>query len=201
MKNKNIAIDIDDVLADYSKCVTKYHNEKYGTNLKKEDIKSWDLSKAFNCSKEESIKRIFESYNSVYFHFIKKINNSKYALNILNEKNNIVIISARPREIYYDTYMWLFNNYGENISNKLYLTNELGKKGFKTTKLNLCKMFGCELLIDDEPHNAKVCANAGIEVLLMNQPWNQIKELDETKNIKRVYGWIDILEHFYGELY
>jgi len=46
-------------------------------------------------------------------------------------------------------------------------------------------------MIEDSPEQAKDCASNGIDVLLLDRPWNQIA-LPE--NITRVRSWKEITE-------
>ena len=47
--------------------------------------------------------------------------------------------------------------------------------------------------MEDTLHNAMDCANNGIEVLLLNQPWNK-SEINHEK-IKRVYSWKEAVNY------
>ena len=53
--NKVMAIDLDDTVLDLNGSLIEFHNLKYGTSLKYEDIDSFDLAKIWGCTHEESI--------------------------------------------------------------------------------------------------------------------------------------------------
>ena len=62
------------------------------------------------------------------------------------------------------------------------------------TKGELCKDLNVDLMIEDDPKYAEDCALKGINVLLLDKPWNQ--NCIEHENIIRVKNWKEILERF-----
>jgi uncharacterized HAD superfamily protein len=61
----------------------------------------------------------------------------------------------------------------------------------KRLKSAMCKELGIQVMIDDHMSVAKDCAEAGIRVLLFDQPWNQ-GELP--MGAERVHSWDEIVK-------
>lgn len=70
---------------------------------------------------------------------------------------------------------------------------------FVRKKSDFCLIYGAKTHIEDSPKQAIDCANKGILVLLMNQPWNQAKYNPGIthKNITRVQDWPQIVDILY----
>ena len=62
--------------------------------------------------------------------------------------------------------------------------------GETQTKGEVCKKLNIELMIDDHLKYANQCAEIGINVYLLNCPWNK----GDFPGIKRVYSWQDLIQ-------
>ena len=58
-----VGFDLDDVLLDFKPALHAYHNEHYGTSDSMEHFIE-DLAKMWGCSEGESVRRVFEFYQS-----------------------------------------------------------------------------------------------------------------------------------------
>jgi len=67
-KNKKrklvIGVDFDDTVFDFNNSLHAYHNAKYGTTVKREDIVSYGIEKVWGCSVEEGARKVFEFYST-----------------------------------------------------------------------------------------------------------------------------------------
>lgn len=188
----HIGVDIDSVLADIVRPLLWYHNKKYHTKTKYQELVTHGLAKYWNCTEEQTTKRIIEFYHTDHFDKLKPIFGSKKAIGKLKEKHSLSAVTARPDIIEHKSLTWLNNHY-PNSFKAVYHTNiMLDYYNPKNKKSDFIKKYKIDILIDDNLNFASECAARGIPVLLFDSPWNQVKKLPE--NIKRVYSWKHIVE-------
>ena len=189
----NIAIDIDGVLGDDVGAFVKFHNEKYNTNLKKQDFycNKWWL--VLNEEVQVLYKKYLEYIDSNYFKDMGTIKGSIEALKELGKNHNLFVLTARKNEWMDVTKKWLDKNF-PGIFNEIYSTNfHTFKKKKGVNKGEICKRIKADYLIDDFVEHANECTNVGTEVLLLDSPWNQNYEL--LPHIYRMKDWNEIIEY------
>ena len=102
------------------------------------------------------------------------------------------LVTSRPGAIEKDTKTWIENHFPGKFKNLHHAYNShIHKPGSKKLKWEICKEIGAEILIDDFLTNALSCAENGISVFLMDNPWNQTEDLPA--NVIRVKSWKEIL--------
>jgi len=68
------------------------------------------------------------------------------------------------------------------------------ENGNKKSKGEYCKEVGITLMIDDDNKNALSCAENGVNVILLNRPWNigleheKIIRVNDWKEIEKIIG-------------
>lgn len=185
-----IGVDVDEVIAETLNGVIAFHNERYGTNFKKADFFSYDCHEVWGGTHEEAVAKWFEFFETDHFAQISPIAGALPALTILKERGHeLFAITARQHFIAKRTEDWI-NHYFPNIFSGVYFGNRCGLEGVKKKKSEMCAELGITILIEDDLHHAADCSSCGIEVLLLDYPWNQ-KELPE--HVYRVFSWEDIL--------
>ncbi len=187
-----IAIDLDEVLADYVNTFLDYHNATYKTSFNKQQIKEYAWWKLFNCTKEEIIKRAYNFYETKYFRNLRPIRGSIEAVSILARNHNLSVITSRPSDIKQETLTWL-NRYFPQKFSEVYFTNEWSKSDLNTNdhkKSDLCKKLEIPVIIEDAPETSMECAESGMQVLLYDCPWN--KKIQHPK-IQRIKSWPEAL--------
>ncbi|MCD6398532.1 MAG: hypothetical protein J7L08_01290 [Candidatus Aenigmarchaeota archaeon] len=187
-----IGVDLDEVISDTLPALIKFHNERYGTNLKKEDFYSYRFEYIWGGTREEAIRKVLEFYKSKYYNTIKPVEGALEGIKKLREKNELVVITYRPTEFKEITEEWL-KRYFHGCFSKIYFTNFYSVNGTIKKKYETCLEIGVDLMIDDLLKCSLDCASRNISVLLFNQPWNQCKELPAL--VKRVYSWKEIIEN------
>jgi len=193
-----IGVDLDEVLAGVLPELIKYHNDKYNTNFEKEQFNSFDLWKIWNCTKEESLERVFDFYNSKYFRNIQPVEGSQEAIDILSKKHDLVVITSRASVVKDKSIEWLSNYFPDKFS-KACFTSPWYEEESGYEKAQACKELKVKVHIDDNLSFARKCSENGTKVLLYNQPWNQLDKSDSLpENMKRVYSWNDIVEKIQG---
>ncbi len=182
-----IGIDIDEVLCGTNDYFIYEFNKKHKTKIKKEDfvdynfktIKGYESEYVLNCL----IKHIRE--NLEYYEIF---NNSKRVLTKLKKENNeLYIITSRYKEFEKKTIEWLEEKFGKDFFNKILIYNETG---VEANKAEVAEKNGIEILIEDMEKYIIDAAKRGINVLMMDHPWNS--NVKETERITRVFSWKDI---------
>ena len=187
-----IGIDLDEVVGDSITAIIRFHNEKYGTRLTKDDFYSYDFWKVWGGTRDEAIKKVMEFFASDAAWSIDPMAGSMKALMELKEKGHeLFIITHRNNDIVGKTEEWLEKHFprvfaGAHFGNAYSFSGE-GRK-----KSDICKELGVEVLVDDHMENVRDCASAGIRVLLFDQPWNR-QETTLPPGVERVLSWEEVV--------
>lgn len=181
----NIAVDNDEILFDFHGPLSLFHNERYGTNLKKEDFVSYNFYEVWGGTPEETKRKILEFLESDYFKNIKPTEGSQDAMKFLKDKgHNLFNVTGRMYSLIEKTENDI-QKYFPNIFSGICFANSYGT-GIKTKKSILCRKLNTRLIIEDDLLHINDCANAGIQVLVYDYPWNQ-GILPE--NATRFFNW------------
>ncbi len=187
MKGK-IAIDIDEVVVGF---VEKYMEFMEGKGIKRvcyDDIDCFDLWDVFDIKKETFIELLDEYNCSKYFEEIEFIKGAREGVVFLKDNFDIYFITARPKSVSKKTRNFIFEEFGI-LGNKVIFSGD--NFGGNKRKDEICKDMGIELIIEDNGSNSLDYVKNGLNVLLLDKPWNQ---KFEHKNIIRCFSWNEILE-------
>ena len=188
---KKIGIDFDDVIYGFNRQYCVFHNEKYGTNKRFEDVVTYDLDKIWGISPEECVVRVNEFYDSKYHGEAEPVPGSVDAVRRLAIDHELHLITSRRDGVKPQTISWLEKHF-PNVFTGLHFTNQFGGIGNKKLKSEVCREIGASLMIEDALKYANEVASAGIPVLLLEVPWNR----GETKPlVTRVHSWKDVVDH------
>ena len=131
-----------------------------------------------------------EYYGSKEHQAVEVIEDVQAVLLKHRKKFTYVCITARPESVRAHTLPILERFFSKLIKSAYFLGHlELGTANCKS-KAEVCHEIGAILLVEDSLHNAEVAATAGIQVLLIDTPWNQKPALHPL--IKRVFNWNEI---------
>ncbi len=192
-----IAIDIDDVLADYSAEFVLASNRLWGTEFTEEDydedwVKLWgvDLNEAMDRGRVLFEDRIHER--------LKHKIDAVAVLQDLSERFTLKILTARNDQSKVATLEWFNRHYPmidqQNIT-FAGLWDNPDENVAKRTKGELAKNMGVHYLIDDQLKHCAAAAEHGINALLFGDyRWNQIAELPT--GVMRVDNWAAVQEYF-----
>jgi len=185
---RSIAVDLDDVLFDFVGYFFQWHNEQYGTALRPEDIAGKKIWETWGGTAEEASERVPRFYHEVGMLELEPIDGAVMALEQLNTRYKMTVISARDSSTRRITQAWI-DKYLPDVFDEIVLgIGDPMARGRPMTKAELCKQVGAKLLIDDQLVNARHVAAAGIDALLFGDyPWNQAASLPP--GIKRVQDW------------
>ncbi len=143
LSQMRIGVDLDGVVANFTKGWTKYYEEEFGKKILEDDITSWGLSEPLTHFKEDVDfwKWAKDINGSSIFRNLEVYENSVETLNELSKAGNeIIILSSKPWWSIHDTLIWL----GENKIP----TKEIHFIEDKWT-------IECEVYIDDAPYQLK----------------------------------------------
>ena len=184
-KNKRgLGIDIDGVISNIGKELSKILSGINGEKIKHSDIITYDL-KLWGLP-QYTHKKFF---NKKFYHNLEPIKDSREVVNCLYEDNQVVLITARDQypKVMEDTYEWLVDNG--------FLFDDLIQSRNKTGPM---KHYGLVFLIDDYHGNCFDLAKEGHDSMLFEQPWNKYLSFStelEHKHIKRVKNWKDVSKY------
>ena len=120
---KVIAVDFDDVVAHFNGHFHIYHNNKYGTELKYENLVRYDdWEVLYGCDKETMNQRAHEFYRSEEHLLISPVTGAKEAIEYLAQSYTLEIVTSRPQEVSDITKRWIEKYFPVHFSN-LHFTN------------------------------------------------------------------------------
>lgn len=195
MDKPAIGLDFDDVLFDFLRIFTLFHNKRFGTNLTYEDNIDYDnFHVTFGCSAEEMAERVL-LFNQLDDHYlVSPIEGAVEVVERLTERFAPQVVTARQQEhargqlISYTQRHFRTGTFaGFNFANS-YITNKEWV-GEIRTKAEICQSIGATCMIEDSPKHARIVAEAGIPVLLMDRPWN--RELSHPL-VTRITSWNEV---------
>lgn len=177
MAKLTVLIDMDDVIEDLLGAWVQALNTRFGTDVKAEDISSWEIKDYFPSLTEE---QVFEPLNDEEFwrNVKPKPGAEKYIKEILNDGHEVYVVTA---------------SHPETISHKL--NNVLFKYfpylSYKDVIITSHKqMIRGDILIDDSPVNLVGGRYQGI---LMDMPHNRSFKAGRHK-IFRAKDWAEIYD-------
>ena len=191
-KNKKIiiAIDVDEVSLDFMNPLLEYHNDKYGTSLKREDFKSFNLWETWGGTRQEAVKKVYYFFNSPYSENIKPIKGSQESINILSKNKDLVIATSIPGYLHSRT-IGMLSKYYSGMFKDFYFTYQFDRNNGNRKK-NICLEKNVDFIIDDVIDNVLACSSVVKKAFLFDSPWNQINNLPE--NVGRVHSWKEVLK-------
>lgn len=191
-KNKNkkmrIGIDIDEVLASHMEKLNEFYHKKTGKKYKEKDYHTYNWWEVWNITKDQAIKIDNEFKKSNFFKEILPVEGSIHSLKLLNQNNEVFIITSRPNETKEITLDWFF----EHFNLKIPLIHSGDFWGSSKSKSEICQELGINVMIEDNPNYALDCAEKGIRVFLLDKPWNSA--YPEHEKIIKVKNWEEVLE-------
>lgn len=188
-----IGLDLDQVLGEFVDPFLEFHNNTYGTRIRKSDIYTFDLERVFLASKKEMTRRLDEFYETQLFQGMSPIVGAQDGVKTLIERGHkLIVVTARPENIYETTISWLSSYFPKGIDDVI-LTSEYYSNGDnKYTKKEVCLERSIGRLVEDSLSTAVSCAEV-CPVTLFSYPWNKTR-VPAHLPIERVKSWSDVLK-------
>lgn len=190
--NQVIAVDFDDVIFDCNATLVEFHNARYGTTLKVDDVRSWNLEQVWGCTLDEAIRRVNE-YLQTDFHdsapLIAGAHEGLLKLKTLGY--SIILVTSRADDVRPQTEAWIKKNIAGLFSDMYFINHFDASTPKHRSKADVCKEINAGVLIEDAVHHAENVAGSNIPVLLFDQPWNRT---EMGPNIVRVKSWSEVVD-------
>lgn len=185
-----IAIDLDEILADFMSALILFHNDVYNTKLKKSDFFSYKFWEVWGGTEKEAIQKIYDFHKTSYFHDIKPITGSVDAVNELKKGNDLFVITSRQDDVTRETKQWI-KEYFDGIFSQIQFANHYSQNGTPRKKSDFCNDLKIDVLIEDSPDYARECFKAGRKIILFKYPWNVNTKIE---GIYLVNNWGEALK-------
>tara|TARA_Y100000310_G_C20699553_1_gene828458 strand:- start:6075 stop:6659 length:585 start_codon:yes stop_codon:yes gene_type:complete len=182
-----IGIDLDEVLCDTVTSLLRYHNETYGTNYTRDEIKSYDLWKLWGGTRQQAIQIVYDFYESPYFDKMEPVTDAVEGTKELTTNHELHIVTSRPTDLASGTKRWVEYHF-PNIFSETHFTNQWNiSNSSHQKKSSICLNHGLRIMIDDCLEHVIECAERDIPSFLFDCPWNKLDNLPS--GITRVYNW------------
>lgn len=190
MKKPVVAVDFDDVVANFNLSYTHHHNTFHKEPIMTfEGIYTYDMTELYGVPIEELVHRV--RYFCHNHHDEITPIASRDSLLELSRQFDPHVVTSRCESLRDITSDWLKQN-ELDLFQELHFTNGFGSTfPHKRSKTEVCRKIGATVLIEDGPENALDVADGGIRVFLFDRPWNRDVE---HHNITRVHSWSQIIE-------
>eukprot|EP01040_Poterioochromonas_malhamensis_P011629 gene11629-12688_t len=181
-----IAVDVDEVLAQFMPSLVSFHNDVYGSTdnssssspslLTVDSFFSYEFHKVWGGTPSEAFAKMENFFESI--HFKEKIFPIHQAYNILlqlKDDYELHIVTARQDRLQDITRQWIQKYFPNIFDNNIHFGNHYSTSGKSRSKSEMCKAIGAKLLIDDSLVYALQCMKENIPVILFgNYAWNQV---------------------------
>lgn len=202
IKKPILAIDIDEVLAQFIPILAVYHNEIYGSNYTAESFVSYEFHRIWGGTVLECNAKVDSFFESKYFkNDIIPVPGAKEALLILKEDFELHIVTARQHRYETQTREWIQKHF-PNIFTTFNFGNHYSTVGKSRSKSQMCTEIGAIMLVDDSALYAQQCSLNGIPVILFGDyAWNRdfiIEDNTEiSKLVTRAFDWDTTIKIIY----
>lgn len=177
MKKLTILVDADSVMENLSEAWVKYLNNKYGTDVKYEDVTEWDMTEAFpELTREQVYGAELEPQ---LYELVEPLKDAPlYLKKLMDDGHVIYVVTSTPYQIIAEKTEQVLLEYFPFLTWKNFIITSYKQ------------MIKGEVLIDDGIHNL---VGGEYEKLLMDAPYN--RSIDAAaEGIDRVFGWAEIYE-------
>lgn len=197
---KRIALDIDDVTADFTEAMRVWVNETTGANLQPHhyavEYEFWE-----HYGRVWADHGIAELVDYDKFHekmsldqsAVPVIQGAKEAIARLKQRYDLVFITSRAPVLLDETRRWLDEHIDPTIP--IYLANNPKVQSTPQSKGELCTELGVQLLIDDNYTNCLDAIDYGVEAIVFGSyGWNT----QAPDSLNRCNNWDEVLEYIDG---
>ena len=192
-----IAIDIDDVLADYADGFIQFTNEHWGTSLTIDDYdEHW--ANVWKVEHDEVVKRADKIHE---LRMIKGLLHKAEACDVLSrlsDRYQLIIVTSRRIQNKEDTLEWLKLHYPMIMPQEVTFSgfyDTISDDSVHRTKGKIVSSLGAAFLIDDQLKHCVSATKHGVQSLLFgNYSWNRGEDLPD--GVSRVGNWQEVEDFF-----
>ncbi|KAG5412880.1 hypothetical protein IGI04_000447 [Brassica rapa subsp. trilocularis] len=191
-----VAVDIDEVLGNFVSALNKFIADRYLSNHSVSEYHVYEFFRIWNCSRNEADIRVHEFFKTSYFKKgIHPLPGAHTTLHKLSRYCELSVVTSRQNAIKDHTLEWLDLHF-PGLFKHIHFGNHFALHGESKPKSEMCRSFGAEILIDDNPRYAEECANIGMKVLLFDYdnsyPWSKTESVDRHPLVTRVHNWEEV---------
>jgi len=191
-----IAIDLDDVVAEFCPAFCEYANRNWGEGIHPE-IYTEDWVGMFGIDEAEWQKRSDQALKDVKLYGgLPVIEGAQRALGVLHDKFDIVAVTSRHIAMKKTTRAWLAKHFPGLVDDVHFLgayESVDGDSSNQKTKSEICLKLGVDYLIDDQPKHVASVHQAGIGAILFGDyGWNRSVDVDA--GVRRAVDWNKVRE-------
>lgn len=187
-----IAIDLDEVLAEFMVGFLKWWNLEHQTNLTFGEVSDYHFENFIGVDKDELTRKLHEFYKTDFYIDASVVDGAREAIEQLVRTNDLYLITARQEVNRGVTLAWI-DRYFPNIFKEVALLNHYALDGSPAvSKGEICGKLGCQVIVDDNPHNIQSLLDEGVRVVVFNKPWNSYLRMPP--QVIRADDWPEIVE-------
>jgi uncharacterized HAD superfamily protein len=188
-----IACDVDDILFEFYLALAEWHNRAYGGPcLSKESFVSYLVHEVWGGGVDQSIRKMWEFYSSDSFRYLPLVSGAPDAIERLAEVFDLHAITGRPHALASLTDRMIETYFHGLFCSVHHVDSFSIGGGVSRPKVEVCREVGASIVIEDYPGHAIPCAEAGMRVILFDQPWNR-NIVVSSGCIERVRSWGEAL--------
>jgi uncharacterized protein len=176
----HIGIDFDDTLVDMRKSIVEVLNKIHDKNINYEEVTEYGVSSLYNYSFKDF--QTFFTDNQSELHAIKPNSLLKTTLDELGAEYKLTVITGRPNEWIHSAAQWI-------TKHDLPILDIVCVSNYKKGKAECAAALKVSHFIEDRANDALSIADAGINVFLLDKPYN--RDCRHAR-ITRVRDWDEI---------
>ncbi|KAL6606792.1 hypothetical protein ACP70R_042445 [Stipagrostis hirtigluma subsp. patula] len=193
-----VAVDVDEVLGSFLAALNKFIADRYSWNHSVSEYHVYEFFKIWNCSRERANFLVHEFFTTHYFQDgIHPIPGARDALQNLSSFCSLSVVTSRQDAIKSHTLEWI-DKYYPGLFEQIHFGNHFALEGQSRPKSEICRSFGAQVLIDDNPRYAQECAEDGMRVLLFDYdnsyPWCKTGVDQLHPLVTKVHNWEEVEE-------
>ncbi|KAL5200752.1 hypothetical protein ABZP36_021955 [Zizania latifolia] len=193
-----VAVDVDEVLGSFLAALNRFIADRYSLNHSVSEYHVYEFFKIWNCSRERANFLVHEFFTTHYFQDgIHPIPGAQDALQNLSSFCSLSVVTSRQDAIKNHTLDWI-EKYYPGLFEQIHFGNHFALQGQSRPKSEICRSFGAQILIDDNPRYALDCAEDGMRVLLFDYdnsyPWCKTGVDQSHPLVTKVHNWQEVEE-------
>ncbi|KAM0884971.1 hypothetical protein ACQ4PT_030666 [Festuca glaucescens] len=191
-----VAVDVDEVLGSFVAALNRFIADRYSWNHSVSEYHVYEFFKIWNCSQEKASILVHEFFTTHYFQDgIHPIPGARDALQNLSSFCSLSVVTSRQDVIKNHTLEWIEKFY-PGLFEQIHFGNHFALQGQSRPKSEICRSFGAQVLIDDNPRYAQECAEDGMRVLLFDYdnsyPWCKTGVDQSHPLVTKVHNWQEV---------
>uniref|UniRef100_J3MC08 Uncharacterized protein n=1 Tax=Oryza brachyantha TaxID=4533 RepID=J3MC08_ORYBR len=197
-----VAVDVDEVLGSFLAALNRFIADRYSLNHSVSEYHVYEFFKIWNCSRERANFLVHEFFTTHYFQDgIHPIPGARDALQNLSSFCSLSVVTSRQDAIKNHTLDWI-EKYYPGLFEQIHFGNHFALQGQSRPKSEICRSFGAQVLIDDNPRYALECAEEGMRVLLFDYhnsyPWCKTGVDESHPLVTKVQNWQEVEEKLHS---